>query len=452
MVTPIEVFERSSKNKEVFIIRTPEKPINRLNFFEIFKNHHNRVTSEKVEKVELENETKNAKVSKLYFWSGGMGIVIALLNSCLIFCAWPQHHIFLAPKAWHEFMTTTAIGFIALFAASLILNSEVWLNIRTIKTWKNFAVLYLASVFGWFLANIGYYQIYSVMLGFKPPMPLNIHGCGIFTLIFSLLCFWFMIPTSLKTKEQKRGFQRRYGYYVLTQLFRYFAVLEYFFVAWLFVTVDSDYQWIIAILLTVLREMNGRILTRICYESAGFKSDAIKVTAIHEMACRHAVFLSVALSLLATKETAFVCIGLDFTANLFLCLQIIWRIRWKKIMTSIENDTDLQELALNEKTVYVVPLAYFICFLVAYLGPNRWIIGNVGNTSWHFGRVEELISPLIPMFIMFLVDFVGMILWFILLKIFCNICYFKGYMYLQKKYWLIMAVHEGYSLNEVSKR
>ena len=134
--------------------------------------------------------------------------MIALLNSCLIFCAWPQHHIYLAPKVWHEFMTTTAIGFIASFAASLILNSEVWLNIRTIKTWKNFAVLYLTSIFGWFLANIGYYQIYSVMLGIKPPMPLSIHVCGIFTLTFSLLCFWFMIPTSLKTKGQKRGFQR----------------------------------------------------------------------------------------------------------------------------------------------------------------------------------------------------------------------------------------------------
>ena len=377
MVTPIEIFETSSKNQEVFIIRIPEKPINWPNLFDKFKNHHNRITSERVEKGELEKETKNAKDSKLYFWSGGMGIVIALQNSCLIFCAWPQHHIYLVPKAWHEFMTTTAIGFIALFAASLILNSEVWLNIRTINTWKNFAVLYLISVFGWLLANIGYYQIYCVMLGFKPPMPLNIHVCGVFTLTFSLLCFWFMIPTSVKTKEHKTGFQRRYGFYILTQLFRYFAVLEYFFVAWLFVTVDSDYQWIIAILLTVLREINGRILTRICYKSAGFKSDAIKVTAIHEMADRHAVFLSVALSLLATKETAFVCIGLDFTVNLIFCLQIIWRIRRKKITTSIENDTDLQELALNEKTVYDVPLAYFICFLVAYLGPNRWIIGNV---------------------------------------------------------------------------
>ena len=92
MTTPIEFFERSSKNKEVFIIRTPEKSINWLCLFEKSKNHHNRVTSEKIEKV-LENESKNTKLSKLYFWSEGMGIVIARLNSCLIFCAWPQHHI-----------------------------------------------------------------------------------------------------------------------------------------------------------------------------------------------------------------------------------------------------------------------------------------------------------------------------------------------------------------------
>ena len=84
--------------------------------------------------------------------------------------------------------------------------------------------------------------------------------------------------------------------------------MEYFVITWLFVTVDVEYQWTIGILLPIMREMNAWIFTRICYKSAGFKSDAIKITSIHEMACRHAVFLSVALSLLATPQTAFLCI------------------------------------------------------------------------------------------------------------------------------------------------
>ena len=290
------------------------------------------------------------------------------------------------------------------------------------------------------------------MLDLSPPMPLNIHVCGILTLSFALSFLWFLIPAPLRTAENKKSFRKRYGYFILVQVYRFFAVMEYFVIAWLFVTVYLDYQWIIAILLPLLREMNGWIFARICYKSAGFKSDAITITAHHEMACRHAVFLSVALSLLATHQTAFICIGLDFAVNFILCILIIWRAKRKKEVIAIEDDTDLQELAMNEKTVYVIPLAYFICFLVAYLGPNRWIIGNVGNTSWHFGKVDDLLSPLGIMFAMFLVDLVGIALWGILLKVFCNINYVKGYMYLQKKYWLIMAIHEGYSLNEVSKK
>ena len=88
-----------------------------------------------------------------YLWSGGTGVVFALLNSCFIFCAFPQNHIFMVPKAWHEFMTTAAIGFTGLFSASLILNCEVWMNIKGIKTWKNFILLYLITAFAWMLGS-----------------------------------------------------------------------------------------------------------------------------------------------------------------------------------------------------------------------------------------------------------------------------------------------------------
>ena len=269
MVAPIEIYERSAKNQEILIVSTSGKVNSWKSLLNKLKYFQNKINDVKDVNNTLNKPKQINKVPKRYFWSGGMGIVLALLNSCLIFCAWPQHHLYLVPKAWHEFMTTTAIGFIGLFAASMILNSEIWLDLKTIKTWKNFVVLYLISVLAWFLANIGYYHIYCVMLNLSPPMPLNIHVCSVITLVFSLSFFWFLIPSPLRTLENKKSFLKRYGYYVLAQIFRYFAVLEYLVVAWLFVTVDIDYQWTIAIVLPIMREMNGWILTRICYNSAG---------------------------------------------------------------------------------------------------------------------------------------------------------------------------------------
>ena len=387
------------------------------------------------------------KIPKRYFWSGALGMIFALVNSCFIFCAWPQSHIFLVPKAWHEFMTTAAIGFIGLFAGSLILNCEAWMNIKEIKTWKNFWFLYLVCAIAWILSSVGYYQIYAVMLGLSPPMPLNIHVCGILTLVAAMSFLWFIIPASVRHADET--FWKRYCFYILAQIFRYVAVLEYFVCTWGFVNLYTEYQWIVAIVLPIIREVNAWVLAELCYRSAGTRSIKVKITATHEMACRHAVFLSVALSLLATVQTAFICMALDFVVNLLICLKIIWRSNKKNETIDVENDDDLQELALNEKTVYIIPFAYFICFLVAWFGPNTWIIGNVGNTSWHYGKVEELSQPILIMLAMFTVDLVGIVLWAFLLKYFTKIKYVDGYMHMQKNYWLIMAIHEAYSLNEV---
>ena len=105
---------------------------------------------------------------------------------------------------------------------------------------------------------------------------------------------------------------------------------------------------------------------------------------------------------------------------------------------------------MKEKVVpWVVPLSYCICVMAAYFGPNKGIIGNVGNTSWHFGKVESLDSPIAIMCVLFFVHFISCVVWTALLKMICDISYLDGYMYIQKHYWLIMAIHEAYSLNEV---
>ena len=117
----------------------------------------------------------------------------------------------------------------------------------------------------------------------------------------------------------------------------------------------------------------------------------------------------------------------------------------------IEDDIDLQELALNEKVVYVVPLAYCICATLAYWGPNAWIIGNIYNESWHFGRVEDFSQPVKIMAIfLLLISYLSSGLWYILLKIFFKISFYNAFMYIQKKFCRFLAIHEPFSLNVVS--
>ena len=122
-----------------------------------------------------------------YFWSGSSGILLALLNSCLIFCLWPQHNIFTQPSYWYEFMTFSVFGFIGLFSACFILNCSIWMQIESIATFKNFICLYFVSAITWILVNIAYYLTWTDILALQPPMPLNIHVCGITTLMIVMM-------------------------------------------------------------------------------------------------------------------------------------------------------------------------------------------------------------------------------------------------------------------------
>ena len=390
-------------------------------------------------------------IPRYYAWTGGLGIILALFNSCLIFCLIPQHNILVHPSFWYEFMTISVFGFIGLFAAGFVLNCSVWMNLDYVKSWKNFIAIYLISGCSWISLNSTNYLIWTLILKFRPPMPLNIHICGVFTLFITLGGMWFLFPVNIRKTD---GFFKRYVYFSLSQIFRNGCIWIYFLLARVFLVINPCYQWILVTVLHLIREINGRVLTKLCYKAAGCEKNIISITCQHEVGCRHAVFLCVALSLLASTSTSFLCLGFDFGINFMLCLKIIWNSKHNNSANNLQTTENvrLQELALNEKVVYIVPLAYSICFLLAYYGPNAKIIGNVKNSLWHFGTVENISRPLYLMGFLLLIDFVSIMLWAVLLKKFCKIDFMDGYLQIQKHAWLIMAVQEAYALNEVMIR
>ena len=80
-------------------------------------------------------------ISKYPSYTGIVGIILALCNSCLVFCLLPLHNILTHPNHWYEFMTISVFGFIGLFSAGFVLSCSVWMDLGFIKTWKNFFVV-----------------------------------------------------------------------------------------------------------------------------------------------------------------------------------------------------------------------------------------------------------------------------------------------------------------------
>ena len=90
-----------------------------------------------------------------------------------------------------------------------------------------------------------------------------------------------------------------------------------------------------------------------------------------------------------------------------------------------------------------------ICFAIAYYGPNAETLGNVKLDLWHFKPVLDIKNYMKNLFMLFSVDFMSLVINWIILRRTCNINIFKIFKKLQSEFWLIMAVQQAYASFEV---
>ena len=97
-----------------------------------------------------------------------------------------------------------------------------------------------------------------------------------------------------------------------------------------------------------------------------------------------------------------------------------------------------------------MPVIISVCIVMAYIGPNSKIIGNIENGSWHFSAIENIYKSLLWILVIFSVDFGSCLLTFILIWWFTKMNIFKMYLQMQKLMWYTLAIHQGYMVSEVS--
>ena len=111
----------------------------------------------------------------------------------------------------------------------------------------------------------------------------------------------------------------------------------------------------------------------------------------------------------------------------------------------------IEELVLTERIETLVPLTYMICFAIAYYGPNAEILGRVKLDLWQYKPILDFGNYMKNVFILFVVDFMSLVINGIILHASCNINIFKTFQKIQREFWLIMAVQQAYSTTEVIK-
>ena len=98
----------------------------------------------------------------------------------------------------------------------------------------------------------------------------------------------------------------------------------------------------------------------------------------------HMIFISVCVGGLATDATLYTLIASDFIINNYFAV-MTWRAKRNATEKSLQKlKTSVQILVLSECLEIVIPLAYLLCFVIAYYGPNADILGNIKNDYWQY--------------------------------------------------------------------
>ena len=96
------------------------------------------------------------------------------------------------------------------------------------------------------------------------------------------------------------------------------------------------------------------------------------------------IFISICVGGLATDATLYILVITDFFINIYFVV-ITWKAKRNFTEESLQKlMKSVQILVLAESLEIVIPLAYLLCFIIAYHGPNADILGNIKNSYWQY--------------------------------------------------------------------
>ena len=306
--------------------------------------------------------------------------------------------------------------------------------------------MWFAAAIAVFIEQAIGFIIWTEVLGFQYPIPLNgyIAGCVILVTLFFTL--WHQFPSEWRKNV---SFRTRLRSAIIAVSCNQALVFEYGILTKLLLSVPNDYQWIIALFLPFIREVNILFIFHLASKAAYGEITRVKLTVHHGISTSHSLFLDYTVGSVATFTTSIVIIGTDFLTNIIVGLRIIY-ICYKKPLETEKKDELLQILVINEMVECAVPIAYLMCFISAYIGPNCELIGNVGNSYWQYRAVDDFKHTILYVSILFFIDLLSLVTCVYLLWNFCKINLIQFYIKVQKEFGNGFVIVMSSTLNAVS--
>lgn len=381
----------------------------------------------------------------------GIASIVGPVASTIVYTLIPCHNVISFPEYWYELPLQGAFSLGPIWCCYIIYLCSSYMNIRYIRTMQNFWRMWFITGATTFFSVLISYLIWVYALHYRYPVPLTgylIILSGL--MISSLVTLWNMFPQKWRKNEEFRQRLIRFNYVFL---FQQFTTVEYGIITSVLLAVPINYQWIVAIFMPFVREMNVWIITKLVSKATNGDLPGVRLVLIQTNSTGHALMLAITIGSIATTTSAAVIIAEDFVINLLICLKIVYIKMYKNEdpETMAELVRNIHELVIGEVVNFVVPSCYLLCFLIAYYGPNADIIGDIKNGYWQYSAVGDVVRSISRLCAFWLIDASSLFICMIILWKFCKLNLFKVYAALQIEFGKGFCIATMASVNGVEK-
>ena len=370
----------------------------------------------------------------------------------------PTHDVMKHPEYWYEVIYLWCFGTEPLVCLNIIYICKNVMDIPEIGTAKVWLRLLLTE---WVVTVAFYsiqYMVWTLHLGYHQPLP---HNGAIFAFLSgtTLACsLWWQFPKGLR--EDPQVGQRIKAFAIYTFWLTYMVILTFVFGQMTIPLFPSAYLWLIGFEFWGIKEFNKFVMSKWIRKAAGPNGSYAKGALSLQLVTITNFTVVVFISTVADQKTTACFIAVDVVVNLMLT----WKtIKASKRLVTMEPDfarqsgdsQDMSEqllttLIINESMELLAPLAYMAAFAVAYYGPNAKNLGNVGNSYWHFERIDDMWAYFIGALQMALADFLQSVTSFLLIWKLTKINVWEKYRDVAKKFGILAAIFVPYVVNAVT--
>ena len=330
---------------------------------------------------------------------GGSSIILST------FLLIPRHNSVIYQEYWYESNFIAAVALMLSIATNCI-ESNICLKLTVSTAIKFFVKLYLWTLIGWLTSYCLLYMFWVHHLGFNHPIPLL--GLNMLLIwIWSIIGIWVVFPFHAGEEKEMRRTLIYYTHFLIGGFL--LDIIGNDGLAFIYVSLPPNFEWLIAFIIPTIREIHYLAFVALVKRINGSIDKSITVYVTIGVYSKYGMF--VALRLPDTSNlTMGSILAVELLLHLYSCNQIIKA--QKRVGPLALNDGRMNmqyqnmiaKLIASEIIEALCPAQYALGLIMAYYGPNGYLLGNILNDWWHYVKIDDISNVLKTLLLLFLID------------------------------------------------